>query len=407
MTILSTLVSVLSEISDYAAERDSRSATTNALLVDIKGELGGIANAIKSKSCDGCGTELDPPPGSNPGDPQTDPTPTDPDFPDWQTFEDYKCKAANYLADYWEKWMFDASIRDWDALSVGVLSVVVQEVIAISVGAGVVVAGVVISSGILVVAGLAIAIAAFIIGGSAVDFADMGTAIQIHKEDVICAMYNASDAAQARADVMQVLIDAGLTVPEREIAELVITNRDLNKLFERDSDLDNSPYVPPYDCSCGESAAIPLPIVIDSCQLQGTWRYGHPSTLNNSPITTGLIDDGVECPGTPAVGWNHGGRDALETGAGSSNARGFVFTPTANGQITIDIGAYGSSPQALTFHVYSEGVQLHTQQTGLGGNPGSSWFTVQYSFVFQAGVEYYVSWSHGNTIWALSNGSFA
>lgn len=269
--------------------------------------------SLIQKPCGGCGgNEIEPDPADNPGDPQIDPPP--PSFSDWQEYDNYKCKVSNALISYWQKVLFDADSRDWDALATGGVAIMVDAVGLVLLEAGLAAVGVTLTAGPIIIAGLLIAVAVFIIGNIALDFGDMAQTLANNYDDLVCLLYTSQDTTAANDGLIQYLIDAGFTVPERQFMELLVTNHDLNKLFVYDAQLDSASFVPANDCSACQ--AINFNFIKDVGNTQdGNLMFG---------VNLFNFDE-----------WNEiGGDDINEVASGGLT--GNVICPTCPGDIQIN-----------------------------------------------------------------------
>ena len=387
--------------------------TILSTLNSINNKLDAIVKALKAKNCGDCGGfELEPPPADTPGDPEIDPNPSDPNFPTWQAFDDYKCKTANALVDYWTRFLFDAANRDWDSLATGGLAIVVDAVGILLLEAGLAAVGITIASGPVVIAGLLIAVAVFVITNATLDFADMAQTLEVNRDDLICVLYKAASADQARTDFEAELTSLGYTSVESGLFSLLANLHDYNKLFELDEEINSSDYNPTLDCSaCNEGGSVIVPMLVNSCVMDESmaWRHGNTAELLTGIMPSSrLFDEGIRCFG------NTYGSDLpvavdgiwLPGSSGADNYIGFVWTPPSNGRVTI-LHYRSSSSASVLFEVREGymGTVIHSQSVTGGTITGGT--NYQWQFDFVAGTEYHVTWkSPGSHSWVFAGGSF-
>lgn len=193
----------------------------------LEDELTRIALAIENlQLTSGCcpggesGTIYDPPPntaGPTIGAGQ--------DFPDLPTYEDYKCRAAN--------WIVDSQIAVADRLS----GWNIDELSVLSAGAlvGLIVAVLVTSffgRVLSAVLGAVSALVGAIAGTQAFSFTDIITELTAVHSDLVCALYEGITAEAARDNYLTVLDGTSLNAAEKLFIQLTLANNILNKLFE-------------------------------------------------------------------------------------------------------------------------------------------------------------------------------
>lgn len=178
--------------------------------------------------------------GGAPPPPIGDITYDDPD----PTVSDRKCKAADYLVD----WLVDEifrdilvahNVRDLAGVGLALALGVAGSLIGSQAGiAGTVVGG---------IAGLLVGAMAAIVGVN-IDIEQIEAVMQGLKQDLICALYEATGVQDAKADFEQVLINDGqLSTAEIQFVMLWLPNALLNLLFfEITTPLDSAAFFDGY-----------------------------------------------------------------------------------------------------------------------------------------------------------------
>ena len=162
---------------------------------------------------------------------------------------DRKCKAAH--------WIFDnlvAIYTDLDDNGIDTYSGITLALLATLVGAAIGSAATPVFGTILgAVAGVIIGISASILGAN-IDFGQIVSIFNTGQNQIICAMYDSSNANDARQAIIDYLDTTAMTVPNKALVEIMLTNSALNVLYfsslDSESEIQNWPTV--IDCSmCG------------------------------------------------------------------------------------------------------------------------------------------------------------
>lgn len=174
--------------------------------------------------------------------------------PGSMAYFDRKCGYANLVADnlyYICDTFNDYNVNGISALGVGIVTgLIVGVLTAPAAGPFAAIIG--------VVGGIAAIVATFMAGG--IDYLKLRNTAQAGRSDIVCAAYDAVDAATARSDIIQVFTDDGAnSVEQLFIGQLLDFSGYLNMLFfdRENNDVPNEPD-PPYttDCDgCGGSCS--------------------------------------------------------------------------------------------------------------------------------------------------------
>ena len=256
------------------------------ILQAIDAIVGAISN--KDCCCPGAGVggttggqilDSDPPPDL--GDPATDPPPTG--FPDWPTYDTYKCKASNFVFEVVYETMVWVRNIETAAAGVGIGAAfgtwlmsnmgfwMTSYSLTYAGGAGLV--GVILTSApVWILEAIAVLLVALVVAavglGVLIYFQTVADALD--KDAIVCALYNAQNVSEARTALSDAIADAVASItinpPYNVIESLIretisgviehlLTNEFLGVLFT-DSDYVNA-YTPTgaVDCStCGGCA---------------------------------------------------------------------------------------------------------------------------------------------------------
>lgn len=225
-------------------------------------QLGLINGSIQAAGIlDGCCVPV----GSNPeapaptlGDPEVDDPPED--WGDWATYNTYKCRAANKIADDWITTLSNLATLSGAVAAIGALAL--GAFFSTSLLSGILV-------GLMILGFSAFTAAAIIIGalvlivlggvGLLAYFADLGQDISDTKEDLVCQLYDAQSPAAAKVVVVDFTLDVAAlidydpgdddTLFQAQLSAIVdaLFNESVtNKLFELDDEIDT--YVGDIDC---------------------------------------------------------------------------------------------------------------------------------------------------------------
>lgn len=256
MTILSTLVDLVQSITDLTLQVTVNNA--------INGDAGG--------GC-GCpsGTELEPPPAVNP--------------PPVGTIDAPRCKRANFLVDWWIYIMSDWASRDFDALlTFGIVAIAEALTAGVALGA-IALASIPLTGGLVVIVGLVLALAGYIAGNTAIDFADIQNVLQANKNAFICTLYNGTNSASIKEDLLAQLTGFGLSSVELQVMEYVINNMDVNSVIDGNVAWELDSYTSTFDCaSCLSPQTIPYMLFDKDSDWRGVVTYNAVVVANGDPI---------------------------------------------------------------------------------------------------------------------------
>lgn len=145
-------------------------------------------------------------------------------FEDQPAYDDYKCRAANYCAhglveivDYYAGIHLD----DLTGGAVAILSVI-----------GAISAAAVLGAVVVPVVGALIGIAVLLVSITQIELDDMVLDLSMFADDLVCALYLASDATEARAALNGILDNTSMTSAEKAVINAICTNAYYNVLFE-------------------------------------------------------------------------------------------------------------------------------------------------------------------------------
>jgi len=125
------------------------------------------------------------------------------------------------------------------------------------------------------------------------DMAALLAALNDNEQDLVCAIYNSTNAIQATNDYLQVLQDNGVSIGNQEVVLAIMIPRLVNLAFFREAqqeEIENAitNFVGPIDCLvCG-----PCPVFYGGSSNWGGWSSVDQST--NSGSSEGSITDGLE-----------------------------------------------------------------------------------------------------------------
>lgn len=205
------------------------------------------AQSSSGGSChcpEGTGTELD-------GDSENEPTVFGPGTP-WPTEEAYrddKCHVANVMWEQYREVLQQLSSFNVDSLLTLGVSLGVAGIAAI-------LTGLVATGPIVVVSGIATGIFTLMAGTPGFSFSDILTSFDSNKQDIVCALYNATTGTQAHDDFVAAIDDGTLTVFEQSILGLMTTMGFINQIFETPADV--LAVTPTSPINCDDCATGPL-----------------------------------------------------------------------------------------------------------------------------------------------------
>lgn len=216
----------------------------DSVITALEGIQDSIDNVAQA-SCGACGSEVDPEsestPPVGPGQP----------WPDINSYDTYKCRGANWVIDglldlFAKLELYDVSY--WTTTTISAGAGLITSVILTTVLGG----------WVVVVAGAVVAMVTKLILGTTIDLSDIKTVLTSERADLICALYNGSDADSSRSALEGVLSSGGLNVAETELVGLVLTNSVMNQLYEFNAEID----VWPETTSCAGCGPQPCPYTV-------------------------------------------------------------------------------------------------------------------------------------------------
>ena len=224
----------------------------------------------------GCGEVLEEPPHDG----------TPPEIgpgEEYETLSEYeiaRCNTANAIVDDIITQFTRYALEDWDTLALGTTGAVITIIAAW-------LATLVVAPALALVIGAVAAIATVLIGDPLLELSDVQTVLTLKKNDLVCALYNATDTDSARANFMAVLDGEALTDIEKYLVGLHILNNVLNVLFAPTPA--SKAYVGTVDCSaCASVCGVQW--LADANHIGGTGDLTPDNslrTLNSVPHNDG------------------------------------------------------------------------------------------------------------------------
>ena len=223
LTITDEEYTQVTDVYDLAME-ELRPMICDDLLGAINSGLAGIQNAILSTAC--CGTIGVAPGIGNVEEGGTPPGPIGPitfDEPEG-TIVNRKCKVANLIHDTLADLIQTLDGHGVDTMAiygVAVSLAIVAAILAVPTMVGAILSA---------IAGASIALTVHLLYEN-VDLGALSTALSTHKQDLVCALYNAGSTADAQADYAQVLTDNGVSTANVALVKLILFDSTLAALF--------------------------------------------------------------------------------------------------------------------------------------------------------------------------------
>jgi hypothetical protein len=222
------------------------------------------------------GTQIEQESGTEGGTPPEGTSSPDP------SISERKCKAANMIYDDLKAIIDQLDLQDigtWDLVGVVPSSDLLGQIIT-TVGGWV-------GSAISSVAGMVLNAAAWLLSTFAsLSFSNISSVMNTYHQDLVCALYNATDAETARADFLTILTDNGVSTVESAFVEFLMPMNVLNVLFfavdNPDSEATLDGYMGSVDC------ATACPEIWWGC-LEGTYV----SHTVNTVTVEGHLSDGL------------------------------------------------------------------------------------------------------------------
>lgn len=247
---------------------------------------------------------------------------------------DRKCKAADYIV----TWLIDELFYGW------LIAHNIKELTGIGLALALGATGAWIGTTVGPAGTLVGAIAGLILGamtaliGTTLDIDQTAAVMDAHRQELICALYGATDVDEARAAFQQILInDGGLSDLERNFVDIWMPNAFLNMLFfDVTIPIDTAVYFDGYavhtGCDCG-------PADLD-------WVFMPINAYSDCALTTAL----------PTLG-----------GTGTILNNGDQFTVNS---VTVNIGGTNYEVIALVVELYRrdhDGISYDTGPLSCGG----------------------------------------
>lgn len=224
----------------------------------------------------------------------------------WNTEQDYlddKCHMANVMYRDYLALVQELNTLDIDTLSTGLASLgigIVASVVAAFFATGPI--GVTIG----VVAGLV----SLFVGAPLFSLGDVITELQNNKDDLVCALYNASDAASAKSGFEDILSAGPLSILETSFISLIGVNAFYNQLFDPPAGFDNEVVATPVDCAtCNAGPAVRFMKALNGIDDRGSGDLtpdGLTRTLSSFQDTNGFhyLSFGIYAEGDEALSYN-------------------------------------------------------------------------------------------------------
>lgn len=231
-------------------------------------------------------------------DPNEDPPPDG--FPDWNTYNSYKCQAANYVFD-----QYVGSIRNWG----GLFGLTGGLTIAVIVGLLLLTVPPVGLTAILSALGILFGIDV----GLFANFTEVANDLEDNRDDIICQLYQSTDTGEAKTilttetdEVIDNLDLPVLAAPALKSAcSNILWNDNLKVLFERTVSIldysattDCSACEGEYECVYGEVLSDNgTTIVIAAAPAPGGYLAGFTIPDGPKDIVTSLVEGPMVTPG--------------------------------------------------------------------------------------------------------------
>lgn len=265
------------EVSDMSCDLV---AAINSLTVVVQG--------LSQVGCDNCGSQIDPPGASVP------PIGPGEDFPTIDAFETYKCRGANWLSDGVEDVFAKLQEYDvgfWASTTVALASSLVAAILTTTL----------IGGPFTLVAGAVIAFVTALIVGATISLADIETALIANRADLICALFNGTDADGSKTNYEAELVTAGLNVAEVALVMILLNSEVMNNLYEFNATVNSHPITTSCD-GCG-----PEPCPFDVVFGTGTPTYDTQPFVMSSVPNGGFNEINLQSPasgtGCSAANW--------------------------------------------------------------------------------------------------------
>ncbi len=244
--------------------------------------------ATAQASCGACGSEVDPTseatPPVGPGEP----------WSDLDEYDTYKCQGANWLLDgltdlFQKLLVYDVDF--WTATTVAAGSGLITSIILTTLLGG----------WVVLVAGAVIGLITALILGVTIDLTDIKNVLISDRADLICALYNGSDASSSTAAFSSALSTAGLNGAEVALVGLIMANSLVNNLYEFNAVIDA--YTATTSCdTCG-----PEPCPYDLVYGTGTITYDQQPFVISSVVNGPYHEINLQSPasgsGCSAANW--------------------------------------------------------------------------------------------------------
>lgn len=163
----------------------------------------------------------------------------------WPTEQDYlddKCHIANIMFRDYRELFVELNALNIDTLTAGTASLAIGTIAAV-------VAGLFATGPIGLTIGVIAGLASLFIGAPLFDLGDIVAELDANKTDLVCALYNATDADTAKADFEQILGNGPLTLLETTAISLVGVRNFYNQLFTPLAGYESEVVTSPVDCA--------------------------------------------------------------------------------------------------------------------------------------------------------------
>lgn len=258
---------------------------------DLGSKFDALIAAINRLSASSCGCEVGS--GADAGSGEEGGTPPGPiagvPYEEAETITDRKCKAANYIYQSVADAVYLLDVNHVDDYAYAGVGFVVTVISAIMVGAILGPFGALLGA----VVGVVLAMASLLLFGT-VNLDDVWEALDTNADYLVCELYGATTADNARTAFLAVLSAYGLAGDGLALVELLIPNSVLNLLFFEWADsasiIDEQEII--HECACLDNCDLKYRLMGES----GTIEAGSGSLVDD---TTTRTLTAVNLPSTP------------------------------------------------------------------------------------------------------------
>jgi len=261
------------ELADTAADLDDINDIVNLyqleaidMSCDLIAAINSLTVAVEATAQAGCGTC-----GSQVDEESKDTPPVGPttDFPDVAAYDEYKCRAANWIQDGLEdvfSKLIEYDVGFWTTTTLAIASSLMGSIVATTL----------LATPYTLVGGAVIAFVSALIIGSTIDLEDIRDELVSSRTSLICEFYSGSDADGSRSNYLGELSAGPLNAAEVGLVGLILVNTLVNKMYEFDAAIDVYPIG--TACDCGS----------DPCPFTFTRGTGTP-TYDNVPFVISSV----------------------------------------------------------------------------------------------------------------------